>query len=714
MSADTAHLMAAGLFLLPALVWSILAYHFWEIIRVRPALRHPAILSLRGVVLVAVVVWIDVLQQLLPAALRDLPGAIPRLLVASQDTAAVILLALFRHATWYSSFRAEQPTRAWFARNYGACAAVGLVVVAGNLGVLRGPWVAPIAVATVGTYEGVMLILIARRLWQESREWAWRSGGIGEPHLLDAALIGIGLVALGATGVISLLQGRLPAPLLLSGAPTVVVSMAALQSVGLLAFATPFVVRSMVGVGERLLVAAGAIAASATVYLAGRTLVASTSDPEAQRLVHILAMAVIALLLLRGQPWLVAGAERLLLHRTRLRRTTLQAFLQTLSPEAGVVECCRRALAEVTRVFGLEGAAILLRTGETIRHGLIDTAPLERAWPRGATMDGLPAQLFVGEELGRGREALVAASLEAEVPAVVPIVSPRGRWGDLFLRTGVVGASRINFDDGETLDAFARQLGLLLDSGALLARAVAIERSLAHAEKLAAIGETAARIAHDIRNPVAAARSLAQQLMREPGLPSTTEDGPVVEIILEQLDRVERQVAVLLRFARREELTIETVDLGELVRAVVAQARSRLEQAVVAVAVHVPARVCAAADREKLRQVVINLVENAIDALAEKDADRHLVVEVDEIDGCAVLRVRDDGPGVPADALTRLFEPFFSLKPTGTGLGLAIAHRTITAHGGRIEARSTPGGGMTVHIALPLAPPAGSGVTTAA
>jgi signal transduction histidine kinase len=713
MSADTAHLMAAGLFLLPALVWSILAYHFWEIVRARPALRHPALLSLRGVVLVAVVVWIDVLQQLLPAALRDLPGAISRLLIASQDTAAVILLALFRHATWYSSFRAEQPTRAWFARNYGACAAVALVVVAGNLGVLRGPWVGPIAVATVGTYEGVMLILIARRLWQESREWGWRSGGIGEPHLLDAALIAIGLVALGATGVISLLQGRLPAALLLSGAPTVVVSMAALQSVGLLAFATPFVVRSMVGVGERLLVAAGAITASATVYLAGRTLAASTSDPETQRLVHVLGVAVIAVLLLRGQPWLVAGAERLLLHRTRLRRTTLRAFLQTLSPEAGVVACCRRALAEVSRVLGLEGAAILLRTGETISHGVIDTAPLEHAWPRGAGMDGLPAQLFVGEELGRSREALLDALIEAEVPGVVPIASPRGRWGDLFLRTGVVGASRINFDDGETLDAFARQLGLLLDSAALLARAVAIERSLAHAEKLAAIGETAARIVHDIRNPVAAARSLAQQLMSESGSPATQHD-PVVEIILEQLDRVERQVAVLLRFARREELAIETVDLGELVRAVVAQVWSRLEQAAVAIAVHAPQRVCVAADREKLRQVVINLVENAIDALGEKDGDRHLVVEVDETDGRAALRVRDNGPGVPADAVTRLFEPFFSLKATGTGLGLAIAHRTITAHGGLIEASSRPGAGMTIHIALPLAPPAGSGVTTAA
>src|SRR4029077_15988724 len=175
---------------------------------------------------------------------------------------------------------------------------------------------------------------------------------------------------------------------------------------------------------------------------------------------------------------------------------------------------------------------------------------------------------------------------------------------------------------------------------------------LAHAEKLAAIGETAARIAHDIRNPVTAARSLAQQLVGEPDSPFSVEHG----LILEELDRVERQVAILLRFARREELSIETVDLGELVRAVVAHAGGRLEHVDVTAAVHAPGGVCVAGDREKLRQVVINLVENAIDALGTKDADRHLVVEVDETDGCAELRVRDDGPGVPPDALPRLFE----------------------------------------------------------
>jgi len=293
---------------------------------------------------------------------------------------------------------------------------------------------------------------------------------------------------------------------------------------------------------------------------------------------------------------------------------------------------------------------------------------------------------------------------------VVPIVSPRGRWGDLFLRTGVVAASRIDFDDGDTLDAFARQLALLLDAAALLARAVAIERSLAHAEKLAAIGETAARIAHDIRNPVTAARSLAQQLVEEPGSPFATEH----QLILEELDRVERQVALLLRFARREELNVEAVDLGELARAVIAQAARRLDDAVVTAVVSAPPGVRVAADREKLRQVLINLVENAIDALGGKDADRYLAVEVEESDGCAALQVRDNGPGVPADALHRLFEPFFSLKATGTGLGLAIAHRTIAAHGGRIEARSTPGAGMTMHVTLPLAQPVTSMASRAA
>jgi C4-dicarboxylate-specific signal transduction histidine kinase len=111
--------------------------------------------------------------------------------------------------------------------------------------------------------------------------------------------------------------------------------------------------------------------------------------------------------------------------------------------------------------------------------------------------------------------------------------------------------------------------------------------------------------------------------------------------------------------------------------------------------------VTAAADREKLRQVLLNLIENAIDALAERPGGRRLDVVVGREDGSATMRVSDNGPGVSADAMPHLFEPFFSLKPTGTGLGLAIARRTVEAHGGRIVA-ACEGAGMTFEVELPL------------
>jgi signal transduction histidine kinase len=227
---------------------------------------------------------------------------------------------------------------------------------------------------------------------------------------------------------------------------------------------------------------------------------------------------------------------------------------------------------------------------------------------------------------------------------------------------------------------------------------VGVERALAHSEKLAAVGELAARIAHEIRNPVTAARSLAQQLAREPTVPFAAEH----ELILAELERVERQVGALLRFARRDEFRFAPVDLGELVRETVDSFRARLAAAGVGLEIHVGGGITARADREKLRQVLVNVIENAMAALAEVGGDRRLALSVGGVNGTASLRVADNGPGVPDDALPHLFEPFFSLRENGTGLGLAIARRMVDAHGGRMTATSAAGAGMTVEIQLPL------------
>jgi signal transduction histidine kinase len=213
------------------------------------------------------------------------------------------------------------------------------------------------------------------------------------------------------------------------------------------------------------------------------------------------------------------------------------------------------------------------------------------------------------------------------------------------------------------------------------------------------VGELAARIAHEIRNPVTAARSLAQQLVREPEVPYEGE----LRVILEELERVERQVGSLLRFARREEFRLAPVDCAELVRGAVASVRARLDAEAVDVGLDLAPGVIARADADKLRQVVLNLLENALDALATTASRRRIEVAVTASDGHAALAVQDSGPGVPADALPRLFEPFFSLKAHGTGLGLAIAKRTVEAHGGRMSAAPGARGGLRVDIVLPLA-----------
>jgi two-component system sensor kinase FixL len=102
--------------------------------------------------------------------------------------------------------------------------------------------------------------------------------------------------------------------------------------------------------------------------------------------------------------------------------------------------------------------------------------------------------------------------------------------------------------------------------------------------------------------------------------------------------------------------------------------------------------------------VIVNLVENARDALVSSPEARRLSILLSGSNGTATLVIRDNGPGAPADALPRLFEPFFSLKEHGTGLGLAIVKRTIEAHGGSITAAPAGDRGLALQIELPLAP----------
>jgi len=685
----TFRLLAAAVYFVPALLWAVFAQSIWGFLRKRrPRSRAFVVLFIvGGLVALHYALWV------LIALARSRARRVPLLAASDADTA--VLLALGRHFARLWPVRADPPRPAWLGVNYGAAALAAGVFVLADLGTLALP-----GATSFVPFTGYLLAMAALTVWDVqrlARSGAWQPGRLDEASSADVIALALGFALVAATVAADSLGGATERLFAGGGASPALVASVLLHAGAGLVVAVPFVVRDLADTLRGFVTTAVMIAATAGLVLGLHALGARVADAELRRLLDLVGVLGVVLVLVPAQGWLRAAIDRLVFHRSRRRWEELHAFLHTLSPELGVPECGRRALAEVTRAMQLRGAALVLASGEAVTHGAFAFAPLATAWPRWA--GALPPHTIGKSRFRDLPLPLIEALIEADVVSIVPVASPRRLWGHVLVRTDLLRASFSDEDD-RAIDAVADQLGLVLDAAELLARTVAVERSLAHAEKLAAIGELAARIAHEIRNPVTAARSLAQQLAREPASPFAVEH----RLILGELERVERQVAALLRFARREDLRFEPVDLGELARATLEAFRPRLEASGVTLELELADGVAARADGEKLRQVLINLLENALDAMtAEAGGPRTLSVAVANGHGAAALEVRDSGPGVPADALPHLFEPFFSTKPSGTGLGLAIARRTVEAHGGRIAVRGGSERGLVVSVELPLA-----------
>jgi signal transduction histidine kinase len=693
-------LVDAGVHCALALVWAFVAQSAWRFLRTRRP--HSRFFRMLPVVGGAVAVSYGVFTAiiLLRPVLRQsgLPGLMQ--LYVLNDCCVFLTVVLARHmALFFPTPERPPPSARWLVSNYGA----GLLMCAFGA-VALGLVDAPVVSAYTQVYPvlrvAYQVIMLASVVWQllpVARPGVWGPGGAAwVARHADVAVLAGGIVSLGAFFVASATDfGPRRQPW--EEVPTVRnLGLDALTGIG---FAVPLAVRMLGSVLRGLLTTTVMLAAVAAVYFGMDRLSITVPVPGLRALSPIATILVLALILAPGQAWLRPAIDHVVFRRTRRRRADLQAFLHTLSPELTAADCCQRAAAEVTRVMQLRGAAMLLRDGQALVHGTITFEPLAALCKDGAALQHFPTHALVGFGLRELSAPLNDALTRTDVVGVIPINSPRRPWGLLLISAGLLAAT-FSEEDENVLQGFADQLALVLDGAELLARALAVERSLAHSEKLAAIGELAARVAHEIRNPVTAARSLAQQMARDPVSPLNAEHA---ELILTELERVERQVAALLRFARREEFHLEPMDLAELTRGTLQALRGRLEAAGIAVAVDARERIVVRGDREKLRQALINLIDNAVDAVRDAGTMKQLSIAVDCANGTGRLRVHDSGPGVPPEVVPRLFEPFFSLKPHGTGLGLAIAKRTIEAHGGHIEATTPAGGGLTLSIDLPLA-----------
>lgn len=230
------------------------------------------------------------------------------------------------------------------------------------------------------------------------------------------------------------------------------------------------------------------------------------------------------------------------------------------------------------------------------------------------------------------------------------------------------------------------------DESARLAR-------LQQQEKLAAIGTLAAGLAHEIRNPLNGAQLhltfLERALRRGDSGPQLLD---AVTVVGDEMKRLGALVSDFLDFARPRPLSLETVSLQPLFERVLQLVDAQARAAGVALALDLPTTsIELDADPAKLEQVLLNLVQNGIEALAGRRG--HVVLRARRQPRFVVLEVEDDGPGVPEGS--PIFDAFFSSKPRGTGLGLSIAHRIVTDHGGSIDVDSRPGCSI-FRVTLPL------------
>jgi two-component system NtrC family sensor kinase len=234
----------------------------------------------------------------------------------------------------------------------------------------------------------------------------------------------------------------------------------------------------------------------------------------------------------------------------------------------------------------------------------------------------------------------------------------------------------------------------------LAERLNATEAGMLQAARLAAVGQLAASIAHEINNPLYAARNCLA-LLEQDASPDTRE-SPFLGIAREQLTRIARIIERMREFYRPDRGTMAACDIHHLLEETLALAglnmRDQLIRVVFSPAHDLPEVV---GNGDQLRQVFLNLILNAIEAMPDGGT---LTVRTIAGPTVALIEVQDTGIGIPDDIRPQLFEPFFTNKPNGTGLGLSISAHIVTQHGGQIEVDSAEGQGSTFRVVLPYHP----------
>ncbi len=382
-------------------------------------------------------------------------------------------------------------------------------------------------------------------------------------------------------------------------------------------------------------------------------------------------------------------------HAQDTRNTIITASVLLLIGVAGVVSLLlalgyRSARSSLSRVKALSDSLV-----EHMPVGLVAVDPEGRVMVLNDTAEKLfehPA----ADMLGKPAQGLLpeeCMEMLRQLAPERPIIEKEFdcRVGEGRTVPLEVIAAVLKGDDGSLIGRIA----LLRDLSELQHLRKEVERN----QRLAAVGSLAAGVAHEIRNPLSSLKGFATYFRQR--YDRVPEDVKVADIMIQEVERLNRVITELLEFSRPMELKRKATDTASLVRNALSTVEGQARGKEIALQSNLPSGLPAAAvDPDRMTQVLLNLFLNA---LAAMDKGGVLTVGMGRQDDDTLrISIADTGTGIRKEDLGRVFDPYFTTKPSGTGLGLAIVHRIVEAHGGEIRLESEPGKGTTFTILLPL------------
>ncbi|RJR15121.1 MAG: sensor histidine kinase [Nitrospiraceae bacterium] len=262
--------------------------------------------------------------------------------------------------------------------------------------------------------------------------------------------------------------------------------------------------------------------------------------------------------------------------------------------------------------------------------------------------------------------------------------------GEVGVEVPVVGHGEIR----ELSMSFNRMSVKLKD---LIDKMKSAQEHMVKTEKLYAIGEFSAGIAHEIKNPLTPIMMLMRRVKDEKE--SLTDKD--IEIIEEELNRIDKIVTEFLAFARPDKVEKTKVNINEVISEVIILTKPKMDRSGISiVGKYLPGLPDITGNNDALKQVFLNIMLNAVQAMDGRGGN--LMVETSTGNGIVQVIISDTGIGIPEENLKKVYDPFFTTKKEGTGMGLALTHNIVSDHSGRIDISSTPGKGTTVKVEFPV------------